>query len=76
VLEGCAWLPAGKSTVREIIGSNNFWSAVGSDAVVIEADAIKNQDVVYQARCYTFELADRLHWRCNKERLRQQSSSS
>lgn len=41
-------LGAGKSTVREIIGSNAFWSSVGQEAVVIEADAIKNQDVVYQ----------------------------
>ena len=39
---------AGKSTVREIIGSDAFWSTVGADAVVIEADAIKNQDVVFQ----------------------------
>ena len=34
--------------MREIIGSNAFWSSVGTEAVVIEADAIKNQDVVYR----------------------------
>jgi hypothetical protein len=34
--------------VREIVGSNNFWSSVASEAVVIEADAIKNQDAVLQ----------------------------
>lgn len=39
---------AGKSTVREIIGSHNFWSSVASEAIVIEADAIKNQDVIMQ----------------------------
>jgi hypothetical protein len=26
--------------VREIIGSNDFWSRVGTEAVVIEADAM------------------------------------
>jgi hypothetical protein len=39
---------AGKSTVREVIGSDSLWSKIGSTAVVIEADAIKNQDVVLQ----------------------------
>ena len=34
--------------MREVIGSNTFWSHVGKEAVVIEADAIKNQDVVFQ----------------------------
>ena len=34
--------------MREIVGNNNFWSSVGKEAVVIEADAIKNQDVVFQ----------------------------
>ena len=34
--------------MREILGENTFWSSVGKEAVVIEADAIKNQDVVYQ----------------------------
>lgn len=36
-------MAAGKSTVREIIGQDSFWSAIGPEAVVIEADAIKNQ---------------------------------
>lgn len=40
----------GKSTVREIIGSDSLWSKIGSSAVVIEADAIKNQDVVLKVR--------------------------
>lgn len=35
-------MAAGKSTVREIIGTDAFWSKVGKDAVVVEADAIKN----------------------------------
>ncbi|CAL8471980.1 g11522 [Coccomyxa elongata] len=39
-------MAAGKSTVREIIGHDDFWSKVGKDAVVIEADAIKNRDVM------------------------------
>ncbi|CAD7700223.1 unnamed protein product, partial [Ostreobium quekettii] len=47
-------MAAGKSTVREIIGHDDFWSKVGPSAVVVEADAIKNQDVVFQA------LSDRL----------------
>ncbi|CAD7696114.1 unnamed protein product [Ostreobium quekettii] len=42
-------MAAGKSTVREIIGHDDFWSKVGPSAVVVEADAIKNQDVVFQA---------------------------
>ena len=36
-------LPAGKSTVREIIGRDSKWSQIGQEAVVIEADAIKSQ---------------------------------
>jgi adenylylsulfate kinase-like enzyme len=36
-------MAAGKSTVRELIGKDQFWSALGPEAVVIEADAIKNQ---------------------------------
>lgn len=39
---------AGKSTVREVIGSDAMWSRIGQEAVVIEADAIKNADVVFQ----------------------------
>ena len=42
-------MAAGKSTVREIIGRSDFWSRVGSSAVVVEADAIKQNDVVYQS---------------------------
>ncbi|KAK9832479.1 hypothetical protein WJX81_000145 [Elliptochloris bilobata] len=42
-------MAAGKSTVREIIGHDDFWSKVGKDAVVVEADAIKNRDTVYRA---------------------------
>jgi hypothetical protein len=34
--------------VREIIGSDALWSRIGREATVIEADAIKNQDVVFQ----------------------------
>jgi len=35
-------MAAGKSTVREIIGKDEFWSKVGKTAVVVEADALKN----------------------------------
>ncbi|GMH36595.1 hypothetical protein BSKO_04468 [Bryopsis sp. KO-2023] len=41
-------MAAGKSTVREIIGSDDFWSKVCKEAVIVEADAIKNQDIVFQ----------------------------
>lgn len=42
-------MAAGKSTVREIIGRSDFWSGVASSAVVVEADAIKQKDVVFQS---------------------------
>mmetsp|Transcript_17981 Transcript_17981/g.50302 ORF Transcript_17981/g.50302 Transcript_17981/m.50302 type:complete len:504 (+) Transcript_17981:1941-3452(+) len=37
-------MAAGKSTVRDIIGKSDFWSKVAPDAVVVEADALKNQE--------------------------------
>lgn len=40
-------MAAGKSTVRELIGHSDFWSKVGRDAVIVEADAIKNEDKLY-----------------------------
>eukprot|EP00884_Botryococcus_braunii_P011681 jgi/Botrbrau1/20513/Bobra.145_2s0066.1 len=39
-------MAAGKSTVRDIIGHDDFWSLVGRDAVVVEADAIKNSESI------------------------------
>ncbi|KAJ0229710.1 Calmodulin calcium-dependent NAD kinase [Hirschfeldia incana] len=40
---------AGKSTVLKDILQEPFWSEAGDDAVVIEADAFKETDVVYRA---------------------------
>jgi len=39
---------AGKSTVVKEILSSSFWSGVIKDAVVVEADAFKETDVIYQ----------------------------
>lgn len=41
-------MAAGKSTVRKIIGQAEFWTRVGKDAVVVEADAMKSMDVIYK----------------------------
>jgi len=41
-------MAAGKSTVREIIGQSDFWSKVAPDAVVVEADAIKEWDHLFR----------------------------
>eukprot|EP00873_Tetraselmis_striata_P046075 jgi/Tetstr1/466339/TSEL_010869.t1 len=41
-------MAAGKSTVREIIGKSDFWSKVAPDAVVVEADAIKECDHLFR----------------------------
>ncbi|KAI4369674.1 hypothetical protein MLD38_018091 [Melastoma candidum] len=40
---------AGKSTVLKDILKQPFWAEVGDNAVVIEADAFKEKDVIYQA---------------------------
>lgn len=40
---------AGKSTVLKDILQEPFWSEAGGDAVVIEADAFKETDVIYRA---------------------------
>ncbi|KNA05684.1 hypothetical protein SOVF_187840 isoform B [Spinacia oleracea] len=40
---------AGKSTVLKDILKEPFWSGVGSNAVVVEADAFKETDVIYRA---------------------------
>ncbi|XP_018486281.1 calmodulin calcium-dependent NAD kinase-like isoform X2 [Raphanus sativus] len=40
---------AGKSTVLKDILQEPFWSEAGEDAVVIEADAFKETDVIYRA---------------------------
>ncbi|XP_024009155.1 uncharacterized protein LOC18994438 isoform X2 [Eutrema salsugineum] len=40
---------AGKSTVLKDILQEPFWSEAGDDAVVIEADAFKETDVIYRA---------------------------
>ncbi|XP_021733739.1 uncharacterized protein LOC110700501 isoform X1 [Chenopodium quinoa] len=41
---------AGKSTVlKDILKDRPFWSGVGSNAVVVEADAFKETDVIYRA---------------------------
>ncbi|KAJ7296361.1 hypothetical protein O6H91_Y128600 [Diphasiastrum complanatum] len=40
---------AGKSTVVKDILDSPFWSAVAQDAVVVEADAFKETDVIYRA---------------------------
>ncbi|KAF8111692.1 hypothetical protein N665_0073s0050 [Sinapis alba] len=40
---------AGKSTVLKDILQEPFWSEAGADAVVIEADAFKETDVIYRA---------------------------
>ncbi|KAK9816034.1 hypothetical protein WJX74_000855 [Apatococcus lobatus] len=48
-------MAAGKSTVREIIGHDEFWSKVGKNAVVVEADAIKTRDIVFKQLAKQFE---------------------
>ncbi|KFK42767.1 hypothetical protein AALP_AA1G037100 [Arabis alpina] len=40
---------AGKSTVLKDIMKESFWSEAEADAVVIEADAFKENDVIYRA---------------------------
>ncbi|XP_030507390.1 calmodulin calcium-dependent NAD kinase isoform X1 [Cannabis sativa] len=40
---------AGKSTVLKDILKDSFWSEAGSNAVVVEADAFKETDVIYRA---------------------------
>ena len=40
---------AGKSTVLKDILNESFWSATASNAVVVEADAFKETDVIYKA---------------------------
>eukprot|EP00898_Chlorokybus_atmophyticus_P001749 jgi/Chlat1/2575/Chrsp175S02416 len=40
---------AGKSTAVHEIMKSSFWSAHGTNAVVVEADAFKEKDVIYRA---------------------------
>ncbi|KAL2490386.1 P-loop containing nucleoside triphosphate hydrolase superfamily protein [Abeliophyllum distichum] len=40
---------AGKSTVLKDIMKDSFWSGAAADAVVVEADAFKERDVIYRA---------------------------
>ncbi|KAL2463724.1 P-loop containing nucleoside triphosphate hydrolase superfamily protein [Forsythia ovata] len=40
---------AGKSTVLKDIMKDSFWSGAAADAVVVEADAFKETDVIYRA---------------------------
>ncbi|CAA0806653.1 P-loop containing nucleoside triphosphate hydrolases superfamily protein [Striga hermonthica] len=40
---------AGKSTVLKDIMKESFWSGAGANAVVVEADAFKETDVIYRA---------------------------
>ncbi|XP_021761713.1 uncharacterized protein LOC110726537 [Chenopodium quinoa] len=40
---------AGKSTVLKDILQEPFWSGVGANAVIVEADAFKETDVIYRA---------------------------
>lgn len=42
------FVAVGKSSVRSETARAEFWSHVGTDAVVIEADAIKDSDIVLQ----------------------------
>ncbi|GER56163.1 P-loop containing nucleoside triphosphatehydrolases superfamily protein [Striga asiatica] len=40
---------AGKSTVLKDVMKESFWSSAGANAVVVEADAFKETDVIYRA---------------------------
>lgn len=40
-------MAAGKSSVRQLIGADVFWSKV-QQPVIVEADAIKSQDMVFR----------------------------
>ncbi|KAL8158293.1 hypothetical protein AgCh_002844 [Apium graveolens] len=40
---------AGKSTVLKDLLNDSFWSGAGTNAVVVEADAFKERDVIYRA---------------------------
>lgn len=40
-------MAAGKSSVRQLIGADVFWSKV-QQPVIVEADAIKSQDTVFR----------------------------
>ncbi|QCE07654.1 P-loop containing nucleoside triphosphate hydrolase [Vigna unguiculata] len=40
---------AGKSTIREAILKEAFWSQIATNAVIVEADAFKEKDDIYKA---------------------------